>query len=181
MFHSCNAPASPSCFLQHAPIVASVSFLAGITMIFHFLVAWIAPCIVNQFLSSFAKADVQKNSKQVICSVLGPQGPPGAPGAPGAPGNIGRMGLPGKDGRDGEDGERGEPGDEGKRWLLFQDTFLPQNPKKEWKKKAKSAITVLNLFSFIRLSYIVALSKIKLRKNVIFKYIQTTEVLVMAS
>ncbi|XP_026537302.1 complement C1q tumor necrosis factor-related protein 2-like [Notechis scutatus] len=86
---------------------------AGITMIFLFLVAWIAPCIVNQFFSSFAKADVQKNPKQVICSVLGPQGPPGAPGALGAPGNIGRMGFPGKDGRDGEDGQKGEPGDEG--------------------------------------------------------------------
>ncbi|XP_007421040.1 complement C1q tumor necrosis factor-related protein 2 [Python bivittatus] len=82
-------------------------------MIFLVLVVWITPCMANQFLSSFVKAELQKSSKQVICSLPGPPGPPGAPGAPGAPGNIGRMGFPGTDGQDGKDGEKGEPGEEG--------------------------------------------------------------------
>ncbi|KAJ7316237.1 hypothetical protein JRQ81_002399 [Phrynocephalus forsythii] len=85
---------------------------AAVTMIFLVLFTWAMPCIANQLLSSFLKAE---GSRQLVCSVPGPPGPPGAPGPPGPPGNIGRMGFPGKDGPDGEDGEKdgGEKGEKG--------------------------------------------------------------------
>ncbi|XP_069055482.1 complement C1q tumor necrosis factor-related protein 2 [Pleurodeles waltl] len=56
---------------------------------------------------------LQRESPQLLCSMLGPQGPPGLPGAPGSPGTVGRVGFPGKDGPDGKDGEKGEPGEDG--------------------------------------------------------------------
>lgn len=93
-------------------------------MIFLVLFIWTVPCIASQLLSSFVKAEIQKGSKQLVCSIPGPQGPPGAPGPPGSSGTVGRMGFPGKDGRDGNDGEKGEKGEEGKRHLSFRVLFI---------------------------------------------------------
>ncbi|XP_042303976.1 complement C1q tumor necrosis factor-related protein 2 isoform X1 [Sceloporus undulatus] len=93
--------------------MSSIGVYVRVTMIFLVLFVWIVPCVANQLLGSFLKAEIQKGSKQLICSLPGPQGPPGIPGPRGAPGNMGRMGLPGKDGQDGKDGEKGERGEEG--------------------------------------------------------------------
>ncbi|XP_006021142.1 complement C1q tumor necrosis factor-related protein 2 isoform X2 [Alligator sinensis] len=77
------------------------------------LLIWTMPCVANHILSGFVKGEFQEGSKQLLCSMPGPQGPPGIPGAPGSTGTVGRMGFPGKDGKDGKDGEKGETGDEG--------------------------------------------------------------------
>ncbi|XP_060094328.1 complement C1q tumor necrosis factor-related protein 2 [Heteronotia binoei] len=82
-------------------------------MIFLVLFVWTVPCIANHLLSSFVKAESQKSSRQLVCSLPGPQGPPGPPGSPGSPGTMGRMGFPGRDGQDGKDGEKGEVGEAG--------------------------------------------------------------------
>lgn len=87
------------------------------------LLIWTMPCVANHILSGFVKGEFQEGSKQLLCSMPGPQGPPGIPGAPGSTGTVGRMGFPGKDGKDGKDGEKGETGDEGKRKLFLRATL----------------------------------------------------------
>ncbi|XP_042303979.1 complement C1q tumor necrosis factor-related protein 2 isoform X3 [Sceloporus undulatus] len=94
--------------------MSSIGVYVRVTMIFLVLFVWIVPCVANQLLGSFLKAEIQKGSKQLICSLPGPQGPPGPQGRTGNPGKSGPKGKAGAIGKAGPRGSRGLKGNPGR-------------------------------------------------------------------